>query len=319
VVARRANALLRRTVDGGVWIGHVRRAEAVGADSAIKLPATDAFNAQAQALPELGVPLERDAAEWDELRYRELGNAGARVGVLEFDFYNGAMSTRQCERLARAIRELRSRPVRVLVLAGGADFFSNGVHLNTIEAEGQAPGGSAADASLRNIEAIDDVALEILTLTDRLTVAALRGDAGAGGVFLALAADEVWAHPGVVLNAHYKNMGNLYGSEYWTYVLPRRLGAQRAHELTQARLPQLAAARAHALARDAGYGERLAGKQARRAADEAAKPLAAYREEELAHMRRNFYGFDPSYHVARYHFVHKVAQAWTPRHLALHR
>jgi putative two-component system hydrogenase maturation factor HypX/HoxX len=300
VVARRANALLRRTV-------------------------------------------ERDAAEWDELRYRELGNAGARVGVLEFDFYNGAMSTRQCERLARAIRELRSRPVRVLVLAGGADFFSNGVHLNTIEAEGQAPGGSAADASLRNIEAIDDVALEILTLTDRLTVAALRGDAGAGGVFLALAADEVWAHPGVVLNAHYKNMGNLYGSEYWTYVLPRRLGAQRAHELTQARLPQLAAeaareglldacfgddaghffelalARAHALARDAGYGERLAGKQARRAADEAAKPLAAYREEELAHMRRNFYGFDPSYHVARYHFVHKVAQAWTPRHLALHR
>ena len=51
-----------------------------------------------------------------------------------------------------------------------------------------------------------------------------RGNAGAGGCFLALAADQVWAHGGVVLNPHYKNMGNLYGSEYWTYLLPRRVG-----------------------------------------------------------------------------------------------
>jgi putative two-component system hydrogenase maturation factor HypX/HoxX len=36
-------------------------------------------------------------------------------------------------------------------------------------------------------------------------------------------------------------------------------------------------------------------------------------------MHRNFYGFDPSYHVARYHFVHKLPHAWTPRHLAVHR
>jgi PleD family two-component response regulator len=36
-------------------------------------------------------------------------------------------------------------------------------------------------------------------------------------------------------------------------------------------------------------------------------------------MQRNFYGFDPSYHVARHHFVHRKPHAWTPRHLALHR
>jgi putative two-component system hydrogenase maturation factor HypX/HoxX len=36
-------------------------------------------------------------------------------------------------------------------------------------------------------------------------------------------------------------------------------------------------------------------------------------------MKRNFYGFDPSYHYARAHFVHKVAPAWTPLHLAVHR
>ena len=36
-------------------------------------------------------------------------------------------------------------------------------------------------------------------------------------------------------------------------------------------------------------------------------------------MRRNFYGFDPSYHVARSNFVHRVAPSWTPLHLAIHR
>jgi hypothetical protein len=35
-------------------------------------------------------------------------------------------------------------------------------------------------------------------------------------------------------------------------------------------------------------------------------------------MRRNFYGFDPSYHVARHHFVRKSLASWTPRHLARH-
>ncbi|MBL8364089.1 MAG: hypothetical protein JNN14_02285, partial [Comamonas sp.] len=44
-----------------------------------------------------------------------------------------------------------------------------------------------------------------------------------------------------------------------------------------------------------------------------------YREEELQRMQRNFYGFDPSYHVARHHFVYRKPHAWTPRHLAPHR
>ena len=68
-----------------------------------------------------------------------------------------------------------------------------------------------------------------------------------------------------------------------------------------------------------GLDMRLAEKRRCRARDEAEKPLAAYREEELAHMRRNFYGFDPSYHVARHHFVRKSPASWTPRHLARHR
>jgi putative two-component system hydrogenase maturation factor HypX/HoxX len=63
----------------------------------------------------------------------------------------------------------------------------------------------------------------------------------------------------------------------------------------------------------------IAATREARARDEALKPLAAYREEELAQMRRNFYGFDPSYHIARHHVVRKSPASWTPRHLARHR
>jgi putative two-component system hydrogenase maturation factor HypX/HoxX len=74
-----------------------------------------------------------------------------------------------------------------------------------------------------------------------------------------------------------------------------------------------------ALAQSHNLPQRLAQKLASRAADEARRPLADYRRDELSRMHRNFYGFDPSYHVARYHFVHKLPHAWTPRHLAVHR
>lgn len=249
--------------------------------------------------------------------------------------------------LLTALQEIRHKPLKVLLLLGGQDFFSNGIHLNCIEAAayglGEDGAGSAADASWNNINAMNDVAQALITTTDRLTVAVLRGNAGAGCAFLALAADEVWARQGVLLNPHYRNMGNLYGSEYWTYLLPRRLGQQAAQHLMRQRLPVSAPmalkmglidrcfdgtvttfeaqvlAQAQALASTYNLSERLLRKQEQRARDEAARPLADYRQEELSRMHRNFYGFDPSYHVARYHFVHKLPHAWTPRHLALHR
>jgi len=340
LLAQRDSALLRRTRDGGVWIGHVRRA---GGAAGFKQVTAQAFAPEAAALPLLPVALQRPADEWGELRYTEHGPDGARVGCLHFDFHNGAMSTDRCERLRVAWQAVRGRPVRVLLLMGGEDFFSNGIDLNAIEAAAHHAGDSAADASWRNIQAMNDLALAVLTTTDRLTVSVLRGNAGAGGAFLALAADEVWAHDGVVLNPHYKNMGNLYGSEYWTYLLPRRLGEAGARDLMAQRLPLLARdaaamglidhndseglegfedrclRRALALAASYNLPQRQAAKQATRERDEALRPLAHHREQELARMHRNFYGFDPSYHVARHHFVHKLPHAWTPRHLAVHR
>ena len=319
LLGRAGKGVVRATVDGAVWIGHGRLA------GGIKLPLAGLF-------PEVAALPEQAVAEQD-IRYEEEGE----VGFLHFDFYNGAMGTAACERLLAAYEAARMRPTRVIVLLGGEDFFSNGLDLNRIEAAASPP-----DESWRNINAMDDLCRAIISTDSHLTIAAPRGNAGAGGAFLALAADVVWARHGVILNPHYKNMGNLYGSEYWSYLLPRRVGAERAGEIMRNRLPlgaDLAARigfidacfgdgqtafleevrrRAAALA-DEAFAARLDAKRARRAADEAEKPLESYREAELRQMRRNFYGFDPSYHVARHHFVARTPHSWTPRHLAIHR
>ncbi|WP_029011238.1 hydrogenase maturation protein [Azospirillum halopraeferens] len=327
LLAQHHGAVCRATVDGAVWIGHMKRRSADPAAPTLKLPAAMVLGDAAVGLPEVD-------GDHRDVWYEE----SAGVGYLHFPFYNGAMGAGQCARLLAALGTALRRAPRVLVLMGGPDFWSNGIHLNLIEAA-----DSPADESWRTINAINDVARAVLTAGDTLTVSALAGNAGAGGVFLALAADRVWARRGAVLNPHYRGMGNLYGSEYWTYVLPRRVGAEHARAVTEARLPMGAPeavrrglvdeafgttvedfragvrARAEALAADPVLPELLAEKRRRRAADEAEKPLERYREEELERMHLNFYGFDPSYHVARYNFVFKIPKSRTPLYLARHR
>jgi len=326
LIGRRHGAICRATRDGAIWIGQLQPSE--DAQRSFKRPAELALGALADALPRL------DDDPEGEIRYEERG----AVGRLHFDFYNGALSTAQCLRLRAAFAHACRRPTRVIVLMGGADFWCNGMHLHCIEAA-----DSPADASWGNINAIDDLARDILTTTSHLTVAALHGNAAAGGVFLALAADRVLARSGVILNPHYRNMGNLYGSEYWTYLLPQRVGAAGAQALMSRRLPlgttqarrqgliyahagpDLAAFRALiesqavGLATNEAFTRILAEKRARRAHDEQMRPLAAYRTAELERMRVSFYGFDPSYHIARHRFVYRTPHAWTPLHLAQHR
>ena len=328
IVATSGPAAGIATIDGGVWIGHIKDPQSA---HPFKLPASCVLADLCRGLPDLD---NREPGAWRDLWYEEHGN----VGYLHFPFYNGAMGSAQCEALLDAYRTAAKAETRVIVLAGGPEFWSNGMDLNRIEAA-----DSAADESWRNINSIDDLAAEIINTTSHLTVAALRGNAGAGGVFLARAADRVWAHGGVTLNPHYKDMGNLYGSEYWTYLLPRSCGETRACEVTQARLPVgVAEARelglvddvlgdnraafdtamhdaAAALATRPDFEALLNSKRERRIADEQSRPLAEYRRAELERMRLNFYGFDPSYHVARYNFVYKVPKSRTPLTIATHR
>jgi putative two-component system hydrogenase maturation factor HypX/HoxX len=212
----------------------------------------------------------------------------------------------------------------VLVLGGARDFFSNGIHLNVIEAA-----GDPAGESWSNLNAMDDLVEAVLRTTDRLVVSALGGNAAAGGVMLALAADEVWCRTGSVLNPHYRNMG-LYGSEYWTYSLPRRVGAEAAERLTTEALPVSSATAeriglvdrlvpvaaqefapeiarlAAELAADPDLPRRITAKATSRHADELARPLAEYRRAELARMRAVFFDPEAPYHALRSAFVRKL-------------
>ena len=173
-------------------------------------------------MPEVGVAL--DARMPADHTYREIGyEEHAGVGYLHFEFYNGAMSTEQCQRLREAYAYARARETRVIVLLGGDDYFSNGIHLNVIEAADD-PGAE----SWRNLNAIDDLVRDILETDSHLVISALAGDAAAGGVPLALAADYVVAREDIVLYPYYQHMGGLYGSEYWTY-LPAATGRGRDH------------------------------------------------------------------------------------------
>ena len=286
-------------------------------------------------MPDVPAPLMTPPGRrtYQQIRYRESGD----VGYLEFSFPGGAMNTGQCRRLLAAYRHAQERPVKVIVLGGPRDFFGNGIDLNMIEAA-----DDPAEESWRNINAIDDLAEAILTSTGQLTVAALAGNAAAGGLMLALAADQVWCRGGAVLNPHYRLMG-LHGSEYWTYTLPRRVGAREAARLAERCLPVSSASALHSglvdrvitadsagyraqvamlaerLARSPDYAARLAAKAGRLGGAGGQRTLAAYRAAELAVMRRNFSGAFEPYAQLRRAFVYKDKPTCTPPHLARHR
>ena len=228
ILAVHDDAVLVATGDQSLWIGSLRR-KPHACEETFKQPARHVLARHLADVPVLDwsiatQPFSDEA--YQPIRYRESGH----VGELTFELYNGAMSTEQCQRLVEALRWAKARDTQVLLIRGGRGSFSNGVHLNVIQAA-QDPGAEA----WANIQAIDDVCAELLGAR-QLVVSGVTGNAGAGGVMLALAADIVFARADIVLNPHYKSMG-LYGSEYWTYSLPRAVGPAMAEQLTQACLP----------------------------------------------------------------------------------
>ena len=395
VIAKRHGAICLAAIDGAVWITHLRKKAAetqtfatkvLGLGNILKdvpvkkkateeppkkkyfkLPATmvlgdklkNVHEAPIKALCTVTATTYNElytgaATTYREIWYREEND----VGYLAFDFYNGAMDTEKCNRLKEAYLAACKRPTKVIVLSCGMDFWSNGIHLNVIEAA-----ENPADEGWRNINAIDDLIQAIITTETHFVISAMLGNAAAGGLIMALGADKIYARAGIVLNPHYKTMG-LYGSEYWTYLLPKRVGQEQALELTENCLPistqhakeiglidgivysdgydfhrhitRLAEEKAH----NPDYQKRLEQKAEQRHQDEQQKPLAEYRAEELAEMNsrpkfllsKNFglekCFYDPShiypqacanFDTARHNFVHKSRPTATPSRLAKHR
>lgn len=322
ILAKRHQAICLATGDGAIWISCLRKNE----ENAIKLPATMAMGEDSKQVRESAFDIFED--DQSQKTYREISYGEAnQVGYLHFDFYNGAMSTDQCKRLQQAFVTAKLRNTKVIVLMGGADTWSNGIHLNLIESA-----KDPARESWENINAINDLVQEIICTDTHYIISAMQGNAGAGGVALALAADKVIARKGIIFNPHTRNMG-LYGSEYWTYLLPKRIGTQKANLFTEQCLPwgtaiamevkliddcydlvheafrQQVKTSAEELATLSWLPKLLEAKKFKRNREEGYKPLDQYRQEELEKMHKNFFEDDWGYDYKRYCFVHKINAA----------
>ena len=329
LISRRQGAVLVGTGDGSIWLGHLRSPEKY---RNIKLPATTLLGARLRGVPHSPLPPGSEPESpgaYRQIRYRRTG----RIGWLAFDFYNGAMAPGHCRRLLAGLKHATAQDTDVLVLRGSTDAFSNGIHLNVIEASTDPSGAAWA-----GIRAINEVCRAIITCSRQVVIAAYAGNAGAGGVMLALGADIVAARDGIVLNPYY-DIG-LYGSELHTFTLPRRVGPEQAQRLIDEKLPVSAAgAAAIGLVDEVGprhpgaYAEWLAAladrqsdprlarvrraAKAKRLAGERV-PLEVYEARELAEMSRDMFGDRSGFAAARRDFVTKAAPTSTPPRLLFH-
>jgi len=328
LLGRRQGAVLVGTGDGAVWLGHLRAAEPPADAPAVKLPATTLLGDRLRGVPNspLGPGIEPEPPSYRQIRYRRRG----AVGWLTFDFYNGAMSVGHCRRLLAAIQHAAAQDTTALVLRGGTEAFSNGIHLNVTEAATDPAGLAWA-----NLKAINAVCREIITCARQVVISAYAGSAGAGGVMLGLGADIVAARAGIVLNPYY-DMG-LYGAELHTFQLPRRVGPDAAQRLIDERLPVSAGqAKSLGLVDEVGprhpdaytdwlveLAERHADARSSRA-KRAAKakrlaaepvPLDAYEAQEMAEMSRDLFADRSGFAAARRAFVTKAKPTGTPARL----
>jgi enoyl-CoA hydratase/carnithine racemase len=251
------------------------------------------------------------------------------------------MSTAQCSRLIEAMDQILAKAatdktIRAIVLMGGS-YFSNGIALNVIEAS-----PDPAHESWLNINRIDDVVQHLIyefPSRNITTIAAIRGNAAAGGVALATACDFVIAGSDVVLNPAYRAIG-LHGSEFHSLTYTARCGAQQAQKLLRAMLP-LSPLQARQIGLVdfvfPGSGEVLddhiqthvalmfkdgIARQGswKRKLDLSLSGLAQARVDELSEMAKDFWSpRSARYHARRSAFVRKAKPARTPLRFALHR
>lgn len=366
IVAVRDEAVCFKTADGkGIWITHVRRVKKkTDAKLWPKVPAVTGLREvgilNQASIEKLSRPYPtQDWAKsakstnqdiWVDFVTEENTPVPNRAAYVYSDFYNGAMSTAQCEKLVEALEYVISThtpqdPLAAVVMMGGSGYFSNGIHLNVIEA--------AADPALEswnNINRINDVVYYLLHEFPRrqiLTFAGIRGNAAAGGVALATACDCVIAGADVVLNPAYRALG-LFGSEYHSISYAARCGAEGGRRLLRDMTPVSAYdARAmgvvdhvlpgygalldtrirnhiravvRSISTNRGGGSRYLPGAWKAHADLSPTGLARARAMELGEMAQDFWSpRSVRYHSRRGAFVRKMKATATPLRFAKHR
>lgn len=318
ILIKRDGAICISTIDGVIWITHLKE---VGG---FKLPATYVLKDKLQGIKEDRLPLIFNKSY--KTFYEISCEIKDDIGYLYFNFHNGAFRSEQCMRLKYAIEYLKEN-VKVIVLMGGDDFFSNGINLNILE-----DSKKSGEDGWSNINAINDLVSSIIYASEVITIASLSKNAGAGGVFLATACDYVVGAKNVVLNPHYKTLG-LSGSEYHTYTLSKRVGEYGAKRLLENCLP-ISTEQAYKiglidelfyndyieslesfcqkLIKDEDkYDDFIWGKEEFLETNK--NLIESHKKNEIKIIYPEFWDKDSTFHNLRYEFVYKICPTITPR------
>jgi putative two-component system hydrogenase maturation factor HypX/HoxX len=105
---RRGAVRIQCATGGAVWVSHLKKKEA----GTFKLPATSVLAPAALAdVPTLADPPLFIRHGTNPGTFQEVWvTVDGGVAYVHSDFYNGAMSTEQCEHLTAALREVEARP-----------------------------------------------------------------------------------------------------------------------------------------------------------------------------------------------------------------
>ena len=321
ILAKRDGAICIGTIDGAIWILQIQEL------GSFKLPATYVLKDKIKGIEEKRIPLviEDERKSFYELRVQRKDE----IAYLYFNFHNGAMTSTQCIKLKYAIEYLKEE-CKVLVLMGADDFFSNGIHLNILE-----DSKKQGEDGWSNINAMNEAVKTVLLCDEIITVASFNKNSGAGGVFLGLACDYAISSENTIFNPHYKTLG-LSGSEYHTFILPKRVGQTKAKELLENCLPinanyakkinmidevypfedyqeKLEIFCENLLKNEDTFEEFIDRKKD--FLEQELPLMEECKEKELQIMYDEFWQKSSSFHTLRYDFVHKIKPKNTPKRL----
>jgi enoyl-CoA hydratase len=142
-----------------------------------------------------------------------------------------AMTAELCQALHEALDQVAAdRSCRAIVLTGAGRAFCAGLDLHGY---GAAPGNDGSDAARDRLANQQHMSTLILKLraTPQPVIAAVNGPAAGFGLALALGSDIRFAAAQAVFRVAFVNVGVSNCDMGTSWLLPRLIGASRAHEL----------------------------------------------------------------------------------------
>jgi len=142
------------------------------------------------------------------------------------------MTAELCEALHEEVtRTAADRSCRAVILTGAGRGFCAGLDLHGYGASPQNDGSDASRDRLANQEHMSRLILRLRTSLPQPVIAAVNGPAAGFGLALVLGSDIRYAAPEAVFRVAFINIGVSNCDMGTSWLLPRLIGASRAHEL----------------------------------------------------------------------------------------